>query len=289
MKKIIVSSIGFLLVLLVYSCRNNSGQEAKSIIGDSTRIVSINGTTTEILVGLGLGNHIVGVDVSSTYPKSMLEKPKVGHNRNMSAEGILALNPDWVIGTNNDVNPELKEQLAQSGVKVLLFDQEYSIAGTKGLITALSDSLGLKQKGDSILNVLDQDLAALDSLPKTEPKPKVLFIYARGAGTMMVGGEDTQPAKIIELAGGENAVKGFTDFKPLTSEALVAANPDVILLFSSGLESLGGTKGLLDVQGVKETNAGKNQKFVEMDGQLLTGFGPRLGQAIKELAEKIQQ
>ncbi|GAA4784437.1 hemin ABC transporter substrate-binding protein [Olivibacter ginsenosidimutans] len=285
-KKLSVFIIG--LALIIVSCRNSDRAADESIVNDSTRIVSINGTISEILSGIGLENHIVGVDVASTYPKSLLQKPKVGHNRQMAAEGILALKPDWVIGVREEVKGELEDQLKAAGVKVLLFHQEYSIDGTKQLILAVSDSLGLKQKGDSILAKLDQDLTALDSLPANTEKPKVLFIYARGAGTMMVAGENTQPAKIIELADGQNAVSGFQDFKPLTSEALVAANPDVILLFTSGLESLGGPKGLLEVQGVKETNAGKNNKFVEMDGQLLTGFSQRLGQAIKELSEKIR-
>src|SRR3546814_10521282 len=115
----------------------------------------------------------------------------------------------------------------------------------------------------------------------------VFFIYARGTGTMMVAGQLKQLDEMITLAGGENAVSGFEDFKPLTAESLVAANPDVILLFDSGLSSLGGIAGLLEVQGVAETNAGKARKVVEMDGQFLTGFGQRLGKAILELTKKI--
>jgi len=283
-----INCIIVLLVAVIFaSCRSSNQQASESVINDSTRIVSINGTISEILAGLGLEDHIVGVDVSSTYPETLLQKPKVGHSKKISAEGVLALQPNWVIGIRQDVNPELEEQLKASGVNILLFDQEYSVDGTKALISAVTDSLGLKQKGDSILVALDNDLAVLERLPKPDTKPKVLFIYARGAGTMMVAGDDTQLAKVIELAGGQNAVSGFTDFKPLTSEALVAANPDVILLFTSGLESLGGPDGLLQVQGVQETNAGKNKKFVEMDGQLLTGFSQRIGQAVKELSEKI--
>jgi iron complex transport system substrate-binding protein len=93
--------------------------------------------------------------------------------------------------------------------------------------------------------------------------------------------------KMITLAGAENAATGFNDFKPLTAEAMVAANPDVILLFDSGLQSLGGIEGLLKVPGVAQTNAGKNRKVIVMDGQLLTGFSPRVITAIKELSQKI--
>jgi iron complex transport system substrate-binding protein len=117
---------------------------------------------------------------------------------------------------------------------------------------------------------------------------KVLFIYARGAGTMMVAGQETPLDKIITLAGAKNAANGFKDFKPLTTEALVAANPDVILLFDSGLESVGGVNGLLKVPGIPQTTAGKQQKIIAMDGQFLSGFGPRVLEAVKELSEKLK-
>lgn len=267
--------------------RSESSETSEVSFADSARIVSINGTVSEILVDLGLENQIVGVDVASTYPASLQEKPKVGHSRQLTAEGVLALNPDVVISTTDDLKPEVKEQIENAGAKVLIFEHDYSVNGAKSLIRTLADSLEKSSQGDSIIAALENDLVKVDSLSRPNDKPSVLFIYARGAGTMMVAGEGTQLEKIIQLAGGENAVSGFSDFKPLTAEALVAANPDVILLFDSGLSSLGGADKLLEVPGVKETNAGRNKKIVEMDGQLLTGFSQRLGKAILELSEKI--
>lgn len=250
-----------------------------------SKIVSVNGTTTEILCALGLEPALVGVDVTSTYPASVEKLPKVGHNRNISAEGIVALSPDLIVGTANDLKAQTIEQLNTANVKTKLFKQEYSVEGTKALIRQVATEFKKEAKGEEIIRQLDADIAGL-STPKT--KKKVLFIYARGAGTMMVAGKGTPVQKMIELAGGENAVNDFNDYKPLTAEALVAADPDVLLLFDSGLKSLNGIDGILKIQGVTETKAGKNKKIVEMDGQLLTGFGPRLGKALKELSSKIQ-
>lgn len=254
---------------------------------DTAKIVSLNGTVSEILVDLGFEDNIVGVDVASNYPASLVEKPKVGYSRQLSAEGVLALAPDIVIAANADMKPELAEQIRNTGVKLLLFEHRYSPDGTKELIREMADSLGRKEKGDSIIMALQSDLEKVKQIEMKDPKPKVLFIYARGTGTMMVAGKDTQVEKMIELAGGVNAVNDFAEFKPLTAEALVAANPDVILLFDSGLSSLGGAEGLLEVQGVRQTNAGKNQRIVEMEGQFLTGFSQRLGKAVEELAKRI--
>jgi len=286
-KHIFLIGLGFTVFFSLHSCTVSTPTEDK--LTDSTKIVSTNGTLSEIIVALGLEDNIVGVDVASTFPDRIREKPKIGHNRDISAEGVVALGADLVLGITEMIKPEVAEQIRKSGVRLLLFDHDHSVEGARQLIRAVSDSLGLAAKGDSLLKAFEMGLAEAHSITeKFEDTPKVLFIYARGSGTMQVAGQETQIDKIISLAGGVNAVQGFTGFKPLTPESLVAANPDVILLFTSGLASLGGIEGLLEVQGVKETNAGKNSKVVEMDGQLLTGFGPRLGKAIAELAEQIR-
>lgn len=291
-----MKKIGYLFgfmafALFISSCQsgNSETQSAAANNPDSLRIVSLNGTITEILSLAGLEDQIVGTDVASTYPESMKSKPKVGHNRKIPVEGVLALNPNLVIGTTTEVPKETVEQFRQAGLKVLLLDQEYSVEGSRNLIRALTDSLNLKLKGDSILSSFDKEIVDVKSFPESDGKPKVLFIYARGIGTMMVGGSDTQVDKIIQLAGAVNPAKDFKDYKPLTSESLVNYNPDVLLLFDSGLSSLGSAEGLLSVQGVKQTNAGKNKKIIAMDGQLLSGFSPRLPQAIKELHTKIHE
>lgn len=274
------------LVALSLAACNTNTKQASAVLPDSTKIVSLSGSISEVLAGLGLEKNIAGTDITSNYPESMKAKPKVGHNKNINAEGVMALQPDLIIGLKKEVSPALSAQFKAAGVKLLLVDQDYSVEGTKKLIHTLADSLHAAAKGDSIIKVLESDLAKVPAAG--DKKPKVLFIYARGTGTMMVGGTGTAVEKAIALAGGQNAVTEFADYKPLTAESLVKANPDVILLFDSGLQSLGGAAGLAKVQGVKDTNAGKNKKIITMDGELLSSFGPRLGIAIQELAAKLK-
>jgi iron complex transport system substrate-binding protein len=275
-------SIFFTLILVFcLTFEPVSGMAAKSL-----RIVSVNGTLSEILVGLGLESQIVGVDVTSTYPASLEKLPKVGHNRSISAEGILALNPDVIVVSDQSMlSASVLKQLNSTGKKVVTFKQEYSQEGTVNLIREMGTYFNAKPQAEKMVKSLKTDLA---KLPKATAPKKLLFIYARGTGTLMVSGKNTSLDKMFTLIGHKNAVSDFTDFKPLTSESLLAANPDVLVLFSSGLESVDGIDGLLKVPGVAYTNAGKNRKVVSMDGQFLTGFGPRLGKAAAELAQKVQ-
>lgn len=260
--------------------------EAQLRTTPSTRIVSGDGTLSEILWALGLGKNIVGVDVTSTFPESLEKLPKIGHNRTISAEGVIALKPDIVVLTDKSmIKPEVASQLRQTGIQVAIFKQEFSADGAKKLIREVADEFGIPTKATPILKRLESDLSLL---PKKSVSKKVLFIYARGTGTLMVSGEGTAADRMIRLSGNVNAAQGFSEFKPLSPEALLAANPDVLLLFDSGLSSVGGIDGLLKVPGIAHTSAGKNRKIVTMDGLLLMGFGPRTGQAATELAHKVR-
>src|SRR5690606_4088682 len=143
-------------------------------------------------------------------------------------------------------------------------------------------------KNDNDQPLLDNISTKIETVKPFDNKPKILFIYARGARNLMVSGTATPLPSMIELAGAENAAAALTDCKHLTPEALLTTNPDVILMFEKGLQSIGGIDGLLKIEGISTTNAGKNKKVVTMDGQFLSGFGPRLGDAVVELHNKIK-
>ena len=274
------------LVRILYICLILILPTMGSGYAKALRIVSANGTLSEILVGLGLEKQIVGVDVTSTFPASLEKLPKIGHNRTIAAEGILALNPDVILYTDQSMlSPAVVKQLNSSGKKLVEFKHEYSKDGAIKLIREVGAYFNAQAQAEKMIKALQADLAKISA--PASPK-KLLFIYARGAGTLMVSGTGTSLDKMFALAGHKNAVSGFSDFKPLTAESLIVANPDVLVLFSSGLESLEGMDGLLKVPGVANTNAGKNRRIVTMDGQFLTGFGPRVGKAAIELAQKVK-
>jgi iron complex transport system substrate-binding protein len=102
-----------------------------------------------------------------------------------------------------------------------------------------------------------------------------------------VAGRETGADTIIELAGGVNAVQGYAGYKPLTSEAVIAAAPDVILLLDKGLESIGGSAALWELPGLALSPAGRQRRVISLDGLLLLGFGPRLGQAAMTLQQAL--
>ncbi len=264
--------------------------DAEEMPNDSSRIVTLGGTITEIVFALGAGERVVGVDASSSFPEAANQLPKVAYHRRLSAEGVLSLRPTLIIATTEAGPPEAIQQLESAGVTVLVLTHEPTVENAIAKIERIAAALNVQARGAALIQALKKELSQVQSsIPHTGAQAKILFLYARGQGTLMVAGQDTSADTMIGLAGGINAVRGYSGYKPLTSEAAVAAAPDVILLMDSGLESVGGTQGLWQLPGLALTPAGKQGRVLSMDGLLLLGFGPRLGQAALALNEALYE
>jgi iron complex transport system substrate-binding protein len=259
-------------------------RQTETVPADSLRIVSLGGSITEIVYALGAGGQVVGVDASSLYPAAAQEKPDIGYFRRVPAEGILSLQPTLVLASADAGPPETFSQIRSAGVEAHLIEDEPTVEGTKAKIREIGRLLGREDRAAALITQMEEDLAEARALRETaDGRPSVLFIYARGAGTMQVAGRNTSAGTMIRLAGGTNAVTAFDGFKPMSAESVAAAAPEVILMVDRGLESIGGVDGLLKQSGIGLTPAGENRRIVAMDDLLLLGFGPRLGTAVLEL------
>lgn len=257
--------------------------------GQPKRIVTLSSAISSTVDALGLGRSIVAVDVTSLWPENIKSLPKVSRNRAVSAEGITSFHPEVVIAPADDLSRETLVQLTAVGIRVVNIRQDYSPSGAISFIRQVAAAVGQKEKGELLAKKTATALNSTLSLVKTAGTkgPKVLFIYARGTGTMSVAGKGSSLDAIIRLSGGRNAIQEFNDFKPYTTEALIKANPDLILMFDFGLSSLGGKDAVLRMPGVAFTSAGKNKAIVTMDGPLLVDFSTRLPEAIRELHQKL--
>lgn len=248
------------------------------------RIITLGGAITETVVDLGLEKQIIAVDVTSEHPESITKLPKVSKNRSISAEGLMAFRPDLIIAPYGDVPYGVIQSLKGAGIKFVAIKQEYSVKGALQFIREVGLAVGKKEKGNKLALETGQRInKVLQTVKLSKKKPEVLFIYARGTGTMTVAGKGSNMDAMITLAGGRNAIQEFNRYKTYSTEALVNANPDVLFLFDFGMESLGGSTGLLKMPGVAYTNAGKNKRIAAMDGPLMINFSTRLDQAILAL------
>ncbi|WP_394843038.1 ABC transporter substrate-binding protein [Pendulispora brunnea] len=280
------SSGSFALILALALFAAACGRTSSAKPTQAARIVSVGGPVTETVFLLGAGEQVVGTDTSSVHPDKANQLPRVGYQRTLGAEGVLSLTPTLVIAAEEAGPPAALEQIRGAGVRLEIIPSEPSVAAARARIEKVGQLLGRDTK--QALGDFDADIGRAGALvAKATSHPKVLALYARGQNLLHVFGAHSAADSMVRLAGGINAVSGFDGSKPMAPEAMVEAAPDIILVPARGLESLGGAEGLAKVSGIAQTPAAKEKHFVAMDDLLLLGFGPRTGQAIRELARKI--
>lgn len=252
------------------------------------RLVTIGGAVTEIAFALGAGPTIVGVDTSSTFPQEALALPKVGYQRTLGAEGVLSLAPTLVVASADAGPPDAIDQIRAAGVEVVIIPAGHSFDGVREKVGAVAKALGRDADAARLVAALDADATrANESIADVTDRPKVLFLLSRGAGSIVASGQNTAADSMIALAGGVNAITGYDGYKPLTPEAAIKAAPDIILVTTTGLESLGGIDGLLKLPGMALTPAGRASRVVALEDLYLLGFGPRTGAAVVDLAARL--
>jgi len=247
----------------------------------SPRLVSLGGGVTEILFALGKGPQVVGVDVSSLWPPAAQALPKVGYVRAASAEGIASLRPTHVIAHDSLAPPAAIEQLAAAGIRVDRLPEPRTVADAAVRIRAIGALVDEAAAAEALARAVEQRVAAVP-VPTGE-RPAVLFVFVHGSGGLQVGGQGTVADAMIHAAGGRNAARGYTGYRPLTAEAAVAAAPTVILATDRSLAGAGGLDALLAHPGIALTPAGQAKRVVVMDDLLLLGLGPRTGEAVERL------
>lgn len=293
MEKKTVLALALAVGLMAWSCGGSGNQTSKEKEqSEYPKVVSLSGAITEILFSIGAGNQLVGVDVTSTAPSDSLKNraiPVLGHVNQLNVEAILGLNGDLVLAADS-LKPELLAQLEAGGMDINIQSKPKRLEETAALILRMGALTGRQKEAEQLHQLFEAERAALKKQVEglTAARPKVVFVYGRGAGSLMVAGGNTQANGMIEEVAGINPfAEQFEGFKPLTSESMVEASPDVLLFFSDAFEMLGGVSGIKEIPGVAATPAGNSERFIHMDGHYMMGFGPRAAQAAQELFEAI--
>ena len=244
------------------------------------RIVSAGSAVTELMVALGVDDQLVAVDVTSSLPGNTT-LPKIGYHRRLSAEGLLALSPTLLIGSDEMGPGSTLEQLKSAGVRVEIVNTQASTAGLLARVDQIAALTHSETRAETLKKDLQQQLDALTHQPLNTPK-KVLFLLIHEGRAANVAGKDTTPDAIIRLAGGINpAARQLTSYKPLSMESMVEMQPDVILVSGRSYDKLGGANAILKAMPMlAATPAGQNKQILTIDGHALVG-----GLGLKSLAE----
>lgn len=249
------------------------------------RIVSVGGALTEIVYALQAQADLVGVDTTSLFPEAAQKLPSVGYARTLSAEGVLALAPTRVIATEDAGPPGVIRQLVSAGVDVSVLPARHRFEGLCERVQRVGELTGRGAEARALQQSLVQQWARVQAqvAGRAGKPPRVLFVLAHAPNQIMVAGADTSAQAMLDYVGARNVISGFSGYKPLTPEAVIAAQPELVLLTDQGLSAAGGVDGILRLPGLAHTPAGQQRRVLALEAMFLLGFGPRLPAAVAAL------
>lgn len=253
-----------------------------AIAEGTEKIVSAGASVTELIYALDAQSQLVGVDVTSVTPKES-PLPKVGYHRALSAEGLIALEPTIVIGSDEMGPKPALDQLERIGVDIEIVDTAPTVEGLNTRIDQIAKLTNTEANAPALKSNIAKQVNALTSnQPQENEAKKVLFLLIHEGRPANVAGNATTPDAIIKLAGGINpAATSIDSYKPISNEAIIEMQPDVVLVSGRSYAKLGGSDAVLKaLPMLSATPAGQNNAIVTIDGHALVG-----GLGLKSLEE----
>jgi iron complex transport system substrate-binding protein len=252
---------------------------------DTSRIVSIGGAVTEILYALGLEQRIVAVDATSHYPPQALrEKPSVGYFRQLSPEGVLGLNPSLILAIDGAGPKPAVAVLKSAGVGFVSVPDTFTGEGIIEKIRVIAAATGVEKRGECVANAVAADLDVLARLRTGIDKPaRALFVLSFVGDRAQVAGRATAAEGIMRLSGATNAITEFEGYKPVSDEAIIAAQPEAVLAMQRDANPLD-ARTVFAHQAFVLTPAARRNAFVALNALYLLGFGPRTALAARDVA-----
>ncbi|TGU93558.1 hemin ABC transporter substrate-binding protein [Mesorhizobium sp. M00.F.Ca.ET.151.01.1.1] len=276
------SAIG--LSLAFAAMQPAGADEGVSVFVDPSRIAAIGGSITEIVYALGEEKRLVARDSTSNYPKAALDLPDVGYMRQLSPEGVLSVNPTSILALYGSGPKEAVDVLKKTGIPFIEVPELYSREGILQKVRIVGKALGVEAKAEVLAKALDAKLTAAEKQTASiKERKRVLFVLSIQGGKILAAGSETAADGMVRLAGGVNAVEGFSGYKQMSDEAIITARPDVILMMSNAGPPVSDDE-LFGNPSIASTPAGTARKLIRIDGAYLLGFGPRTADAIHDLA-----
>lgn len=276
---------------------DSTGAQIEITSAERVLAVGGSGTLATTLYLLGLGDRLVGRDAATLIPE-LMHLPTVTVNAHeLSGEGILKLNPDLMLIDGGVGPPEVVEQVKASGIKVVTLPTVPGAAGISPQIKTAASAFGLADLGNQLatrvegeLTQVNQRVAAL--VPDDSHRLRMAFLYLRGQSAVYtwLGAGSGADELIKTLNGVDVAVEqNIPSRTPMNAEAVAKANPQLVLLMSKGLESVGGAEGLKKVVGIANTEVGKTGCAVDIPDHLVLAFGPMYPAVLNALVTAVYE
>ncbi|HEX59502.1 MAG TPA: ABC transporter substrate-binding protein [Methanomicrobia archaeon] len=250
----------------------------------SERIVSLAPSNTEILFALGVGDRVVGVTEYCDFPEEAAEREKVGGVATVDVEKVVALRPDVVFGCELN-GKETFDRLESLGVSVVGINPQ-NISHILEDILLIGEIVGAEENASALVAEMQVRIEAIRSKVAGAPTPKVAHVCWHDP--LWVAGAGTFQHELIELAGGENVFSDFEDWKSVSLEEFIRRNPEVIVVsVGHGAEGWAPYEFITHDERLRTVDAVRNGRVYPIDADIIARAGPRIVDALEELARDI--
>jgi iron complex transport system substrate-binding protein len=192
------------------------------------RIVSLTPSHTEVLFAIGAGPRVVGGTDFDTYPAEAAAVPDVLSNLQVNFELVVTLDPDIVLVSSLNSVADV-EHLRELNLSVFFADA-YAVADVPPMIELLGKAVQEEANATAVADTLRLELSSIGAaVANTTSAPRVFYLLD-DFGAYWTSGQGTRGNDLIELAGGKNIFDNATGWSAVSLEAVVAADPQVIIL-----------------------------------------------------------
>jgi len=250
------------------------------------RVISLAPHVTELLYAAGGGAKIVGAVSYSDFPPQAQQLPRVGDNKSLDLERIVALKPDLIVVWRHGNAQRQLDRLRELHIP-LFFSEPHHLDDVAVSLTKLGELLGTSSTADAAAAAYRRDIASLRA--QYADRAAVSVFYQVWDQPLMTLNGEHMVSDVIELCGGRNVFAKLQPLVPTVStEAVLAANPQAIVTAAPGatkpdtaLPQLGAWRAWPRLSAVANNN------LFSIDGDLINRPAPRIALGAKQMCEDL--
>ncbi|MEA4987212.1 MAG: ABC transporter substrate-binding protein [Anaerovorax sp.] len=303
-KRIVILLAALLITSMVVGCQNNNGdnlsdnnqsQMTTDLLGNeivlptkTDKIISLGTSNTDILVALGLTDHLIAIDSYSISIEGIPENLLQFDMMKPDTEQIIALDADIVFVTgmsNVGGGEDIFKPIRDAGVCVVAIPSANSIDEIKKSILFIGEIVNESEEAETIIKSMESEIDKVKEASNSVTTKKKVYFEIASEPTLCTFGQDTFINEMLEIVGAENVFAQQSGWVNVSEESIINANPDVIFTNCDYIENPVGE--ILQRNGWESIKAIKEEQVYYIDKNASSLSSHNIVIALKQMAKAL--